>query len=173
MHYERRSSRSFKAAITALTSASLFIISVVNPHVYHTLQVLFAIVYTSGVLIVDLFGSASLIAFIGGLLHSTTCPIGLFIMPSWLIRGFTTDLLFKALRIYGSRPHPYLKTAFAMALSSVFTGLSHYLILVKALRLIPEPAFILVLAIFAVAAIFSFVGALIAVKVVNRYRGVS
>lgn len=157
-----------KSSMVALTSALLFMISIVNPHVYHAAQILFAVAFTVGALIVDSFGCATLIALIGGLLHSTTSIIGPLVLPLWLVRGATADALLKALGVYGSRPHPALRAAIAMAASSLATGAFQYAVMVRALGLIPEPPLLLVLAIFALASSSTFVGALIAVKVVNR-----
>jgi len=43
---------------------------------------LFAVIFTMGVLMVDAFGYATLIALIGGLLHSFTSIIGPLLLPS-------------------------------------------------------------------------------------------
>ncbi len=163
-----RPSRSLRASTIALTSALLFIVSMVNPHVYHVAQVLFAVIFTMGVLVVDAFGCATLIALIGGLLHSFTSIIGPLLLPSWLVRGATADVFLKALKVYGSRPHPVLRVASAMTVSSLATGLFHYVVIIKALGLIPEPPFLLVLVIFVVVASSTFVGSLVAAKAVNR-----
>ncbi|RLF15972.1 MAG: hypothetical protein DRJ97_02445 [Thermoprotei archaeon] len=161
-------SRSLRSSTVALTAALLFMVSIVNPYVYHAAQILFAVIFTVGILIVDAFGCATLIALIGGLLHSFTSIIGPLVLPSWLVRGTVADVLLKALRVYGSHPHPTLKVAVAMTASSLITGIFHYVVIVKGLGLIPEPPFPLLLAIFAVASSSTFAGSLIAVKVVNR-----
>jgi len=164
------SSRSLKASTIALTSSLLFIVSIVNPYVYHAAQILFVIIFTIGVLIVDMFGGATLIAFIAGLLNSPVSIVGPFTMLAWLVRGSTTDLLFRILKIYGYHPFHSVKVALAMTVSSLVTGLFHYGVMVKALGLIPEPPFPLLALIFIVSAASTFMGAVIAVKVVNRLR---
>ena len=131
-------------------------------------SVLFAVIFTRGVLVVDAFGCATLIALTGGLLHSFTSIIGPLLLPSWLVRGATADVFLKALKVYGSRPHPVLRVASAMTVSSLATGLFHYVVIIKALGLIPEPPFLLVLVIFVVVTSSTFVGSLVAAKAVNR-----
>jgi len=55
-----------------------------------------------------------------------------------------------------------------MTVSSLTTSLFHYVVIIKALGLIPEPPFLLVLVIFVVVTSSTFVGSLVAAKAVNR-----
>jgi hypothetical protein len=157
-------------ALTALAAVILVFISIVNPATYHSLQILFAVIYTIVCLIGGSFGYATLVLIVAGTLHSFISPLSFLIVPIWVVRGSTTDVAFKLLKVY-ERPDPSTaRVVIGMGVSSVITGITFYFLYVELLKAVPRfpPMIVVFILLYALAQ--TLVGTYIGVRLYRRVK---
>jgi hypothetical protein len=157
-------------ALTALTAVILVFISIVNPAIYHSLQILFAVIYTIVCLIGGSFGYPTLVLIVAGTLHSFTSPLSFLIVPIWVVRGCTTDIAFKLLKVYESPDPSTARVVIGMGVSSVITGVTFYFLYVEFLKAVPRFPPLIVVFILLYALAQTLVGAYIGVRLYRRVR---
>ena len=157
-----------RLSLVAIFSVLLFAVALFNRYSFHAGQIIFAIIFTIGVLLIRYRGCAISITFIAGIIYSFTSALGFLIITSWIVRGATVDLLFSVMRIYSSKNPSSIYVSIAMSISSLTTGFAHYMIFVKLLHLIPELAFHIILPMILIAATLTGVGSFLATKYLYR-----
>lgn len=163
-----RCDKTTKICLIIMTAVLLAVVSKFSSSMHHTGQIVFAIIFTIGILATSSYGSALLITLVAGSIYSLTSYLGFFILISWFMRGITTDILLRAMNTFiSANPSPY-KVTIAMTAGSLITGLTHYFVLIKLLKLVPEPAVSLVLFSISIGVISTIIGSYLTTKYIFK-----
>lgn len=161
-----------KVALIAIFSALLFVTAVLNRYTYHTAQILFTIVYVTGILLVNMKGSAIMIATLTGLIYSLQSALGPLIIAAWVMRGIITEGMFFILKIYEHskvRKYSFTRIFISMVISSLVTGLFFYYFFVHTLKVLPDFGITAVLMIFSIAILGNCIGSFIVARYIMPY----
>jgi len=156
-----------RVAMVSIFSALVFVASLLNRYTLQGAQILFAIVYGSGVLVLGYPGAATSIALIAGSIYMFQSSLGFLILASFGVRGASTDLLFLILGIYKDARNgifKWTKISAALILSSFLTGLFHYIFFVFIMKKLIDFGAFIVSAIFITAMLSNGVGGYIVAK---------
>jgi len=164
--------KTFKLSLIAIFSVLLFLISQLHKSLPTIIQVIFAVILTIGVLLINSFGGAIMITSLAGLLYSFTSHIGFLMLIPWIVRGAVVDILFKLFKIYGSNLDSlkrHLLVALGMTIGSVCTGLTQLFVIVFIIKAIPFWGASIVFILILNAAVQTTIGSFIASKyLINR-----
>ncbi len=150
-----------------MTAVMLVVISKFSSSLHHTGQAIFAMIFTIGVLVTRSYFSAVFISLISGAIYSFLSFFGPWIMVSWLVRGVTVAVLFRALSIFDRDPPSAILVSVSMTISSFATGMTHYLFLIKFLNLLSyTPPFSLVLFTIGISVASTLIASYLATKLI-------
>lgn len=161
-----------KGALIAIFSALLFVTAVLNRYTYHTAQILFTIVYATGILLINKKGSAIAIAVLTGLIYSFQSALGPLIIAAWIVRGTVTEGMFLMLKIYEYSKvgkYSFIRIFLSMVISSLITGLFFYYFFVHILKVLPDFGITAVLMIFSIAILWNCIRSFIVARYVMPY----
>jgi hypothetical protein len=91
-------------------------------------------------------------------------------VPIWVVRGCTTDIAFKLLKVYESPDPSTARVVIGMGVSSVITGVTFYFLYVEFLKAVPRFPPLIVVFILLYALAQTLVGAYIGVRLYRRVR---
>ncbi|MFW6111060.1 MAG: hypothetical protein ACOC6H_03390 [Thermoproteota archaeon] len=166
LNEEKHQRKSVKILIIVLTSVMLVCVSKFSSSLHHTGQTIFATILTVGVLATYSYDSAILISLIAGGIYSFLSFFGPLILVSWAVRGLTVALLFRLFSIFKSNPPSAIQVSISMTLSSFATGMTHYLFLIKFLKLVPDPPLYLVMFTISISVVSTLIASFFATKVI-------
>ena len=145
-------------SLIALFSVLLFLIAIFNRYMFHIGQIFFAMAFTLAIMIIPYRGAATIMMILTGIIYSLTSALGPLILVTWLVRGVTVDIGLLLAGKNAREIHPII-LAIIMTISSIATGLSHFFIFVRFLRLIPEFPFNIVISMISLASVLTLIGA--------------
>ena len=160
---------SVRVALIVFFSVLTFLSALLNKFTLQGGQIIFSIVYATGVLILNFLGGATLIALIAGSLYMFHSILGFLSLATFLVRGVITDLLFLGLGVYreARTGNPsWVKIAIAMMVASFLTGLFQYLFFVIFVKMLIDFGKFIVSLIFIVAIISNGIAGFLVGKVI-------
>lgn len=154
-------------ALIAIFSALVFIASLLNKFTLQGGQIIFSIVFATGMLVIGFPGAGTLLAVIAGSLYMFQSSLGFMILTTFIVRGGVTDILFYLLRIYKESDEgkfSWVKIATSMMIASFLTGLYQYFFFVIFVKMLIDFGRFIVSIIFIVAILSNGVGGFIVAK---------
>lgn len=156
-----------KIGLIAVFSALVFVSSLFNKFTLQGAQIIFSIIYATGVLVIGFSGAATIVAIIAGSLYMFQSSLGFMILSTFVVRGLTTDLMFLSLRVFREAKNGifnWVKIAVSMMIASFITGLYQYFFFVYFMKALVNLGTFIVSTIFVVAIISNGIGGFIVSK---------
>ena len=162
-------------ALIAIFSGLVFIASLLNKFTLQGGQIVFSIIFATGILVVGFPGAGTLLAIIAGSLYMFQSSLGFMILTTFAVRGLSTDFLFYALGVYKEGKEGmfnWVKIAVSMMTASFLTGLYQYFFFVIFVKMLIDFGRFIVSIIFIAAILSNGVGGFIVAKYImpRAYR---
>ena len=158
---------SLKIALIAIFGTLVFVSSLLNRYTLQGTQIVFAIVYGAGILLLAYPGAATIIALIAGSIYMFQSSLGFLSITLFAVRGIFTDILFMISGIYKDARkgvYNWIKISTALAIASFLTGFFQYLFFVLFLKVLIDFGAFIVSAIFITAIASNGIGGFILAK---------
>jgi hypothetical protein len=136
---------SVRISLLAMFSVLLFLSAILSKITVTYGSIVFNFVLLTGVLVLKLPYSGTILTFITSILYSFISPLGPLMLGTFLLKGVTLDIFFVVFKVYRDAYNkkyniPVIVTA--IVLSGIFAGLYQYFLIVVFLRLVDFGAFI-------------------------------
>lgn len=160
---------SIKITIIAVFSVLTFLSALLNKFTVQSGQVIFSIIYSTGVLVLGFPGGGLLIALLAGMMYMFQSTLGFFSLASFAVRGITTDLMFLLLGVYRetvNNRYNWIKIAVGLMVASFLTGLFQYFFFVIFMKMLIDFGRFIVSLIFIAAIVSNGIGGFITGKII-------
>jgi len=162
-----KSNVSLRVALIAIFSTLVFVSSLLNRYTMQGTQIIFAIVFGAGILLLAYPGAATTIALVAGSIYMFQSSLGFLSITLFAARGLFTDALFIVTGIYKDARngiYNWVKISSSLAIASFLTGLFHYMFFVFFLNLLIDFGVFIVSTIFILSIVSNGIAGFILAK---------